>query len=207
MQAGRGRNLRGVGAAGVEAHGATSFLTPQQLNDLVDFQNALTLGTLVGTNERVLNAGTMQLKKFIVSFPKRKKNGKTVGRGRIVATGTLSAAVQNSGAVAVSLAVPMDGRMVILEHTFAGDSKPNRLKGTLAGGRLTLTLRRKGEAARFTLKGKGLDLSTLDTGNRDFTLAIELGKSGDFASEQYVQNRVLTGKKNVLTLPKKRRRG
>ncbi len=209
-QAGRGRNLRGVGAAGVEAHGATSFLTPQQLNDLVDFQNALTLGTLVGTNERVLNAGTMQMKKLVLTFPKQKKNGRTVGRGRVLATGTLAGAagtLDPSAGVVVSLAVPAGERMAILESTLAARGRGRRFTGSAGGGTLSLALKPKRGSFAFTLKGKGLDLSTLDTGNRDVTVAIEIGKGGEFAAAQFVQNRVLTGKKNVFTLPKNRRRG
>jgi DNA-binding beta-propeller fold protein YncE len=208
MEAGRGRNLRGAG--GVEAHGATSFLTPQQLNDLVAFQNALTLATRIGTNERVLNAGTMQVKKLVLTFPKKKKkNGKTVGRGRVLATGTLTGAaggLDTSAGVVVSLAVPAGDRMAILEHAFAARGHGRRFTEPAAGGVLSLALRPKGGGFAFTLKGKRLDLSTLDTGNRDLTVAIEVGKTGDFAAAQFVQNRVLSGKKNVFTLPKKRRR-
>jgi hypothetical protein len=206
MQAGRGRNLRG--ASGVEAHGATSSLTPQQLNDLVDFQNALTLTTRVGTNERVLNAGTMQLKKLVLTFPKKKKkNGKTVGRGRILATGTLSGASGDpSSGVVVSLAVPAGDRMAVLEQSVTARGKGRRFSGPAAGGVLALALKPKGGGFAFTLKGKKLDLSTLDTGNRDLTVAIELAKSGDFAAAQFVQNRTLSGKRNVFKLPKKRRR-
>ncbi len=205
MQPGRGRNVRLT--SGTEPHGATSFLTPQQLNDLVEFQNSLTLATRVGTNERSLNAGTMQVKKFVVAFPKQKKNGTTVGRARVLASGVLGSAVQTGGDVVVSLGAPAGDRMAILEARFAANGGSKHFKGTMAGGKVTLTLKRgKGAPVRFTLRGKGLDLSTLDTGNREFTLAIELGKSGDFADEQYAQSRVLTGKKNVFTLPKKRRK-
>ena len=85
-----------------------------------------------------------------------------------------------------------------------------RTRGRRATGRdggLTLSLRRTGDGFAFVLKGKGPDVAPLDTGNRDLTVAIEFGKTGDFATAQFVQNRNLTGKKNVFTLPKKRRRG
>jgi hypothetical protein len=209
MQPGRGRNLRLAGAAGTEAHGATSFLTPQQLNDLVAFQNALTLATIVGTNERVLNAGTMRLTRVVLGFPRKKKNGKTVGRGRILAIGTASGAagaLDTSAGVVVSLAVPDGDHMAILEQTMQGKNGGRRFTGRVAAGTLVLALKPKADGFAFRLKGKGLDLSALDTGNRDLTLAIEIGKRGDFAAAQFVQNRALTGnKKNVFTLPKKKK--
>jgi len=205
MQAGRGRNVRL--SSGTEPHGATSFLTPQQLNDLVEFQNSLTLATRVGTNERVLNAGTMQIKKLVMAFPKTKKNGKKVGKGRILASGVLSgASADPSSGVVVSLAVPGADRMAILEQQLAAHGNGKRFSGPAAGGTLSLVLKPKNGGFRFTLKGKGLDLSTLDTGNRDLTVAIEIGKTGDFAAAQFVQNRLVAGKKNVLTLPKKKKR-
>ena len=37
-------------------------------------------------------------------------------------------------------------------------------------------------------------------------MSVEFGKTGDFAAAQYVQNRILAGKKNVLTLPKKKKK-
>jgi hypothetical protein len=49
-------------------------------------------------------------------------------------------------------------------------------------------------------------VAPLDTGNRDLTVAFEFGKSGDFAQAQFVQNRNLTGKKNVFTLPKNKKK-
>jgi hypothetical protein len=107
--------------------------------------------------------------------------------------------------VVVTLGVPAGERMAVLEHAFR-EGTARRLKGAVAGGSLVLTRKPSGGDTRFTLKGKGLDLAALDTGNRDFTLAIEVGKLGDFASAQFVQNRVLTGKKNVFKLPKKRRK-
>src|SRR4029453_829282 len=133
MQAGRGRS--GPLSSGPEPHGATSFLTPQQLNDLVEFQNSLTLATRVGTNERVLNAGTMQIKKLMMAFPKTKKNGKKVGKGRILASGVLSgASADPSSGVVVSLAVPGADRMAILEQQLAAHGNGKRFSGPAAGG-------------------------------------------------------------------------
>jgi hypothetical protein len=205
LQPGRGHNLRG--SSGTESHGATSFLTPQQLNDLVDFQNALNLSARVGTNERALNAGSMNIKRLVVTFPRTKKNGKKVGKGAILAIGTLSGgSLGGSGGspgVVLSLAVPNGDRMAILEQTLES-SNGRRFRGAaMGGGALSLAVKSKANGSTFMLKGKGLDLSTLDTGNRDVTIALEFGKTGDFAAAQFVQNRVVTGKKNILTLPKK----
>src|SRR3989442_12094200 len=61
LEAGRGRNLNGQ-------HGGTAILTPQQLNDLVAFQKTLTLATIVGTNERVVSAGALDLSRVVLPF-------------------------------------------------------------------------------------------------------------------------------------------
>jgi hypothetical protein len=61
MQAGRGRNLD-------DKHGATSMLTPQQLNDLTAFQKTLTLDTPVGVGDRVVNAGTLTVTRATLAF-------------------------------------------------------------------------------------------------------------------------------------------
>jgi DNA-binding beta-propeller fold protein YncE len=199
----RGRNLRVGGVNGQEMHGATSFLTPQQLNDLVDFQKALTQGAVIGTNERVLNAGTLSLKRVVFTRPKRKKNGKTVGQYKLLALGTLGGASGNAdpaSGVTVSIATPKDGRMVIVEHQL----QMHRSRGKQ--GSLSLVLRRAGGNYKFILKDKGSDLAPIDTGSQDLTVSVEFGKTGDFAAAQYVQNRILAGKKNVLTLPKKKKK-
>jgi len=73
-------------------------------------------------------------------------------------------------------------------------------------GGLALVLRRARDGYRFTLKAKGADAASLDTGNRDITVAFEFGKTGDFAQAQFVQNRNLTGKKNVFALPKNKKK-
>src|SRR5262249_4841818 len=204
MEAGRGRNVRVGGANGQELHGATSFLTPQQLNDLVDFENSLTLASVVGTNERVIDAGTLTLKKVRFTLPKQKKSGKTVGRVKLLASGTFGGARATpdpAEGVTVSLGVPVNGRMVIVERQLAMHGSGKRTTGH--AGELSLMIRRSHDGFAFVLKGKGGDLANLNAGDRDLTVAIEFGKTGDFATTQFVQNRVLTGKKNVLTLPKK----
>ncbi len=207
LEAGRGRNMRIAGVNGQELHGATSFLTPQQLNDLVDFQNSLTLDTLVGTNERVLNAGSLTINKAVLTLPKQKKNGKTVGQVKVLATGTLSGAdgtLDPTQGVTLSLAAPKDGRMMIAERTLTMKGSANHASGHDGG--LSLVLRHKGGGFSFTVKGKGADVALLDTGNPDLTVAIEFAKTGDFAQAQFVQNRNLVGKKNVLTLPKNKKK-
>jgi hypothetical protein len=74
-----------------------------------------------------------------------------------------------------------------------------RLRGaaSFGGGTATLVLTRRHGGYRFSLNVKRVDLSTLDTGNRDLTLAMVI------SGTNFVQNRNLTGKKNVFTLPKK----
>jgi hypothetical protein len=206
LEAGRGRNLRIAGVNGQEMHGATSFLTPQQLNDLVDFQNALTLDTLVGTNERVINAGSLTLKKAVLTTPKLKKNGKVVGQLKVLATGTLAGGgdgLDPAMGVTLSLATPTDGRMAIVERTLTMRRSGNRWRGHDGG--LSLVLRPKSDGFAFTAKGKGADLAALYTQSQDLTVAIEFAKTGDFAQAQFVQNRNLVGKKNVFALPKKKR--
>jgi DNA-binding beta-propeller fold protein YncE len=203
LEADRGRNQRIAGVNGQELHGATSFLTPQQLNDLVDFQKSLTLDTLIGTNERVLNPGTLTLNRIVFTVPRTKKNGKTVGKTTLVAVGTFGGAqgtVDPAAGVTVSLGAPKDGRMVVVERQLEMHGSKAR------SGGLALVLRRARDGYRFTLKAKGADAASLDTGNRDITVAFEFGTTGDFAQAQFVQNRNLTGKKNVFALPKNKKK-
>ena len=61
-------------------------------------------------------------------------------------------------------------------------------------------LRQARDGFRFSAVGKKLDLAALDTGNRDFTVALDLGGT------QFVKNRNLEGKKRVFKLPRGRRR-
>jgi hypothetical protein len=151
----------------------------------------------------VLNAGTLSLKRVVFTRPKRKKNGKTVGRYKLLALGTLGGASGNAdpaSGVTVSIATPKDGRMVIVEHQLQMHGSRGKQDS------LSLVLRRAGDNYKFILKDKGGDLAPIDTGSQDLTVSIEFGKTGDFAAAQFVQNRVLAGKKNVLTLPKNKKR-
>jgi hypothetical protein len=155
----------------------------------------------------VLNAETLTLKKVVLTFPRRARSGKTVGRSTLLAAGTFGGprgTPDPTAGVVVSLATPQHGRMVIVEHRLTMRGNGNRSTGRDGG--ISLLLKRTPKDVQFVLKGKGTDLAALDTGNRDLTVAIEIGKTGDFASAQFVQNRNLVGKKNVYTLPKKRRR-
>jgi hypothetical protein len=73
-----------------------------------------------------------------------------------------------------------------------------RGRATLAGGKLALTLSPHAGGYRFKLVAQHLDLSTIDTGNGDLTVALVVDGAN------FVQNRNLTGnKKNVFTLPRK----
>jgi len=194
LQPGRGRNLDRL-------HGTTDILTPQQLNDLVAFQNGLTLATVVGTDERAVSAGTMDLKIAILKFPKApKKGGAPKGKGSFKVAGVLKGApdpIDPASGVTLSIATPGGGLMQILSRTITMKGKGKRFSGksTEGGGVVTFTVTAgKGGVYRFAASGTGLDLSVLDTGNRDLTVSIEV--SGD----QFVKNRNLTGKKNVFKL-------
>jgi hypothetical protein len=94
--------------------------------------------------------------------------------------------------------------MMIAERTLTMHGSARRASGHDGG--LSLVLRRKGDGFSFTAKGKGSDVALLDTGNPDLTVAIEFAKTGDFAQAQFVQNRNLVGKKNVLSLPKNKKK-
>jgi sugar lactone lactonase YvrE len=196
LQPGRGRNLR---VAGVEQHGATRFLTPSQLNDLVRFQRSLGFATVVGDNTRVLTAGALDLQKLVLRFGKRGKHGRDgfVARGRLGGV----AADPASAPVVLQLGTPAGDEMAIYEQTIALDARGRRFRGRVKDGRgsVVLTLRRTGDGFRLSAIGKRLDLSALDTGNRDVTVALVAGGTN------CVQNRNLAGKSRVLKLPRKHR--
>src|SRR5262249_52372572 len=125
------------------------------------------------------------------------------GQYRLLALGTLGAAQGlggTAGPVIVSLATPKDGRMVIVERQIQMHGSKGKQ------GSMSLVLRQAGNGSKFILKDKGSELAPIDTGSQDLTVSIEVGKTGDFAAAQYVQNRILAGKKNVLTLPKKKQK-
>jgi hypothetical protein len=193
---GRGRNLR---LAGVEQHGATSFLTPQELNDLVAFQNSLSLASVVGTNQPVVSAGTLDLSRVKLVFAKARRRG----RDAFSARGVLRSvpAVGDGTEVVLSLATPAGEEMAIVSRALVLRGRGRRLRArSVEGGAVSLALREIGSGAwRLSAKGKRLDLSALNTGNRDLTVAVELGETS------FVRNRALRGKKRVFKLPRRRR--
>src|SRR5206468_12663749 len=101
---------------------------------------------------RVLNAEALTLNKVVLTFPRRKRNGKTAGRTKLLASGTFGGAQGTpdpAAGVTVSLATPKDGRMVIVERhlVMRGNSK----RSTASDGGLSLLLRRGPRGVRFVL--------------------------------------------------------
>jgi hypothetical protein len=92
--------------------------------------------------------------------------------------------------------------MQIFARTFDMTTKGSRANGRATeNGIVSLTLRKQGDGSyRFTLVGKKLDLSALDTGNPDVTVAFVVGDA------QFVRNRNLVLRKATYALPKKRKR-
>src|SRR6266516_2977945 len=156
LEAGRGRNLNGQ-------HGVTSILTPQQLNDLVAFQKTLTLATTVGTNERVIGAGALDLSRALLGFgdPKRRAPSSRP-LGRFDLKGVLRGAPRPidpaKDGVVFSLATPQGGQMAILARTLALKGGGRRLVGRSSegGGVVTVALARARRGYRFTASGRHL---------------------------------------------------
>jgi hypothetical protein len=191
MRLGAGRSIHDAGAG---RHGKTDVLTPNQLNDLVAFQKVLTAGTILGTRARVVRAGTMTIGNAKVSF--RKGSFKVAGN-----FGNAPVAVDPTAGITLQLATPRDGTMIVLERQLAMSGGGKRFSGKTSdgGGTVSLTLRTQRDGSyRFVLIGKQLDLSTLDTGNLDLTVALVAGDA------QFVRNRTLVARKQVYTLPRKR---
>ncbi len=201
LQAGRGRNINGQ-------HGVTAILTPQQLNDLVAFQKTLTTATVVGGTQTEIVAGTLGLSRVVLRFPRAPKHGRAPrrgARGSVLAQGVLGVprtlSIDPRTGVTVSIATPAGEQMAILSATLAMKGSGHlRGQAALAGGRLRLDLARHLGGYRFTLTGSRLDLSSLNTGNRDLTVALVI------SGTNFVQNRNLAGKRNVFKLPVKSRR-
>ena len=195
-QKGLGRNLK-------DQHGVTSQLTPQQLNDLVEYQKAP--HNPVSTSETGIKAGGFVLKKMLVDF------GKKAGRGAFTVSGLASAGTlpvdPKTGGLAFTMAVPGGEKMVTLDvNVAAGSVKGKAKRFSAKGGGVTVVLSRgRGGTWRVLAKGRKVDLSTLQNGARDFTVAVVAGTT------QFVNNRVLVpkGKKSnrVLVLKSSRRRG
>jgi hypothetical protein len=201
FQAGRGRNVD-------DQHGVTSILTPGQLNDLVAFQKALALGTAVADSGTTLRPGTLVVKRAVMRFPKERRRGRRARGASIHLAGTLNGLdVDLSNGLAFSLATPGGETMTSLALDFPGRSA-RRLAGrtSVAGGVVTLVVRRSRGGYRFVARGRRLDLAAFDTRaagtNPDLTVAFEIGDA------TFVKNRSLAplkGRKDVYRLPKRRR--
>ena len=185
--AGRGRNLD-------DQHGATSFLTPQQLNDLAAFQNTLTTATVVGSADRVVSAGTLKLTRAILAFGP----SSTVGITGVL--GGVPGSADPSAGVILTLGVPSGGRMTYRSWAIPMQAKGRAFVGELAdgGGSFVVRLRRVGgDQLRVTVAGRQIDLTALDTQNRDLTVALEIGGT------TFVRSRNLHGAKKVFRLPRR----
>jgi hypothetical protein len=62
---------------------------------------------------------------------------------------------------------------------------------------IVLRLRGSGDRLRFSAIGRRVDLTALDTKNRDLTVALEISGAA------FVKNRNLRGAKRVFRLPRK----
>jgi hypothetical protein len=75
-----------------------------------------------------------------------------------------------------------------------------RGRASAAGGKVALVLARRTSGYRFVLAGSRLDLSSLDTGNHDLMVAFVIGGTN------FVQERNLVAKRNVLRLPPRKKK-
>jgi hypothetical protein len=189
-QPGLGRNLN-------DLHGRTSFLTPQQLNDLVAFQKA-PHGPVEAGGEAVLKPAQFALRTVLLKF------GKRPGRGRFRIVGIGSPAGlpvdPKTGGLSLTLGVPAGETMAV--HLTAAPAERIR------GGRHRFSYRsRKPDPPvtihltrlpfgdyRLVAKGRRAELSALDDGALDVTVALVTGRT------QFVENRVLTPRNDGRTL-------
>jgi hypothetical protein len=189
-QSGLGRNVD-------DLHGKTAHLTPQQLNDLVAFQKAP--HNPVGSTGSIIKAGALTLSKMSLNF------GKKPGKGKFAVVGTAAAGAfgldPTQGGLVFTLAVPNGEAMALLEVIadaasvkVAGDGKRISYSAKTpipALGTLKVSLKRKKSGDyKLVAKGKKADLSTLQNGSRDVSVAVVVGGT------QLVQNRLLVAKKN-----------
>jgi hypothetical protein len=192
---GRGRNID-------DKHGATSILTPQQLNDLAAFQKTLTVDTKVGTGDQVVFPGALVLNRAKIAFPKR--GGGTFAVDAIASSppGPLDV----GGGVTVSLATPGGEQMAIFSRTVPMAAKRKGFAGRAqgAGGTTIVKLRDLGRGSmRLTASGKGPEVGTLDTGNLNLTVALEVNLANSTKQATFVKTRGLRAKKRVLQLARK----
>jgi DNA-binding beta-propeller fold protein YncE len=202
FQPGHGRNVN-------DQHGTTSMLTPRQLNDLVEFQKALSVSTVVGGGRRVINAGKLSLRRAVLRLPKvpKKKTATPRTKGSFVLVGELSGGnVDLAAGATVSLAAPAGDRMDDRSFTFRGSSA-KRLSGHAGdgGGRVALRLKRRGDGTvRFAIMGRRVDVARFDTRaldtNPDITVAFEIGDMTFVASRSLKAQKK---SKTVFTLPRR----
>jgi hypothetical protein len=186
---GSGRNVDG-------AHGVTAFLTPQQLNDLVAYQQAP--HNPVGAAEGALiRAGVLSLDALQVKY------GKRAGKGsfRVAAKVMPGVETLGDGDLSLTLAVPA-GELMAIHEIAAPATDVKRRRGGLSfrtkGAAVKLRRLRTGDY-RLSAKGRRADLSALDTGARDVTVALVVG------GVQFAESRRLTATKRgrVLVLRKR----
>ncbi|TMB21308.1 MAG: hypothetical protein E6J71_08400 [Deltaproteobacteria bacterium] len=189
-QPGLGRNIN-------DLHGRTSFLTPQQLNDLVAFQKA-PHGPVAAGAESVVKAGQFALRTVLLKFGKRPGRG----RFRIVGTATPGSLPVDpkTGGLSLTLAVPAGEAMVVhLTEAPAQKVKGGRHRFSYRTPRsdppvtIHLTRLEFGDY-RLVVNGRRADLSALDNGALDVTVALVTGQT------QFVENRVLTARNDGRTL-------
>ena len=188
-QPGLGRNLN-------DLHGRTSFLTPQQLNDLVAFERA-PHGPVASGAEATLKVGQLGLKTVLLKF------GKHPGRGRFHVVGLASPAGlpvdPKTTGLSLTLGVPAGEMMAMHVTTGPAEGIRGRRRFTYRSHPLDppvtihLTRLRFGDY-RLVAKGRRADLSALDNGALDVTVALVTG------STQFVQDRVLAPRKGGRTL-------
>jgi hypothetical protein len=194
---GMGRNID-------ELHGKTAHLTPQQLNDLVEFQKAP--HNPVGSTGTSIVSGNLSIAKLVVNFGKKPGRAKFKLKGTVVAgTGVLDP----SSGLSLTLAVPDGEHMSMLEV----DADPASVVVKRGGkkikykaknpipelGKVAVSLKRtKSGDYKLVASGKKADLGALQNGAKDYTVALVVGGT------QLVENRLLTEKKNgrVLALAK-----
>jgi len=194
---GRGRNVD-------EAHGRTAHLTPQQLNDLVAFQKAP--HNPVGSTGSTIDFGQLTLSKLVVDFGKKPGKGKFKAKGTVQAGGGM---LDPSTGLSLTLSVPGGEEMAFIEIaatgaevSVKGDGKKIKYKATSPVpeiGKVSVSLKRtKSGDYVVTASGKKSDLTGLENGAHDVTLALVVGGT------QFVDTRVLAEKKKgrVLALSK-----
>jgi hypothetical protein len=109
-----------------QPHGKTDILTPKQLNDLVAFQNALTTATELGARNNVVKAGTMSITNAKLTFGKVKNGTRGPASFKFVGTfGGAPVAANLAGGVALQLATPGGGTMVLFERTIPMQATAN----------------------------------------------------------------------------------